>query len=45
MRIAVFAVVLAAGNCGGARSGPIRVTPPDPFGLDSDHDGVGCKRS
>jgi hypothetical protein len=23
--------------------GPIRVLPPDPFGLDSDHDGVGCE--
>jgi hypothetical protein len=23
--------------------GPIRVLSPDPFGLDSDHDGVGCE--
>lgn len=24
-------------------SGPIKVLPPDPFGLDSDRDGVGCE--
>jgi hypothetical protein len=23
--------------------GPLRVLPPDPFGLDRDHDGTGCE--
>jgi hypothetical protein len=52
MGIAVLAVVLAASGCdcaGGSGNGPnyvrgpIRVRPPDPFGLDRDGDGVGCE--
>src|SRR6266540_427898 len=33
-----------SGNGPNYVEGPIRVLPPDPFGLDSDHDGIGCER-
>lgn len=33
-----------SGNGPNYVQGPIRVLPPDPFGLDSDHDGIGCER-
>jgi len=33
-----------SGNGPNYVAGPIRVRPPDPFGLDSDHDGIGCER-
>lgn len=32
-----------SGNGPNYVKGPIRVLRPDPFGLDSDHDGVGCE--
>jgi hypothetical protein len=32
-----------SGNGPNYVSGPIRVLPPDPFGLDRDGDGVGCE--
>lgn len=32
-----------SGNGPNYVDGPITVLPPDPFGLDSDHDGVGCE--
>ena len=32
-----------SGNGPNYVDGPIRVLPPDPFGLDSDHDGEGCE--
>ncbi|HEX8858143.1 MAG TPA: hypothetical protein VGC06_03440 [Actinomycetes bacterium] len=32
-----------SGNGPNYVSGPIRVRPPDPFGLDADGDGVGCE--
>jgi hypothetical protein len=32
-----------SGNGPNYVEGPIRVLPPDPFGLDSDHDGIGCE--
>jgi hypothetical protein len=32
-----------SGNGPNYVSGPIRVLPPDPFGLDGDGDGVGCQ--
>jgi hypothetical protein len=33
-----------SGNGPNYVEGPIRVLQPDPFGLDSDHDGIGCER-
>ena len=33
-----------SGNGPNYVAGPIRVLAPDPFGLDSDHDGIGCER-
>jgi len=33
-----------SGNGPNYVQGPIQVRPPDPFGLDSDHDGIGCER-
>jgi hypothetical protein len=33
-----------SGNGPNYVSGPVRVTGSDPFGLDADHDGVGCER-
>jgi hypothetical protein len=33
-----------SGNGPNYVDGPLAVRPPDPFGLDSDHDGVGCER-
>ena len=32
-----------SGNGPNYVEGPITVRAPDPFGLDSDHDGVGCE--
>jgi hypothetical protein len=32
-----------SGNGPNYVEGPIKVLPPDPFGLDRDHDGVGCE--
>ena len=32
-----------SGNGPNYITGPIRVLPPDPFGLDHDHDGWGCE--
>ncbi len=32
-----------SGNGPNYVDGPIRVRPPDPFGLDADHDGEGCE--
>jgi hypothetical protein len=32
-----------SGNGPNYVSGPITVRPPDPFGLDADHDGTGCE--
>ena len=34
-----------SGNGPNYVSGPIRVRPPDPFGLDADGDGVGCEKN
>ncbi|ADP84677.1 hypothetical protein FraEuI1c_6707 [Pseudofrankia inefficax] len=34
-----------SGNGPNYVSGPIRVLPPDPFGLDGDGDGIGCQSS
>jgi hypothetical protein len=34
-----------SGNGPNYVTGPIRVRPPDPFGLDADGDGVGCEKS
>jgi hypothetical protein len=36
----------AGGSGNGPRyvQGPVQVRPPDPFGLDSDSDGIGCER-
>ncbi len=31
-----------SGNGPNYVAGPIRVLPPDPFGLDGNHDGWGC---
>jgi len=33
-----------SGNGPNYVDGPIQVRAPDPFGLDADHDGVGCER-
>jgi len=33
-----------SGNGPNYVQGPIQVLSPDPFGLDSDHDGIGCER-
>lgn len=33
-----------SGNGPNYANGPLTVRPPDPFGLDADHDGVGCER-
>ncbi len=33
-----------SGNGPNYVTGPVRVLSPDPFGLDSDHDGVGCEK-
>ena len=33
-----------SGNGPNYVNGPLAVRPPDPFGLDSDHDGIGCER-
>jgi hypothetical protein len=32
-----------SGNGPNYVGGPIKVLPPDPFGLDKDHDGIGCE--